>query len=152
MHLKGHRLDHKTRTSNQATPNNENYTSLLTYSTDNTNDVANGNVSNDAYSSKSSTNNLQNVHCVEYLLQENISKVSELREYVRRLLDYVTRKEKCSNDRLQNAKEWQQLAKVVDRLFFIVYVFAIVISLVYQFPKPPFLDQWIYWSHLTGGQ
>ena len=134
LHFRGHAVDRKRGVD-------ENF-SLLTYSGD-TDGISNS--TSDTYS-KSSTNHIQTPQSVEYLLQENITKVSELKEFVKRLLDYINRKERNSKERNETAKEWQQLAKVVDRLLFVLYVFAIVISLIYQFPRPPFLEKWQYWS------
>ena len=57
--------------------------------------------------------------------------VREIRRYLRQLMWRVHQKE----DRAKIALEWKVVALVMDRLFFFLYLAAIIISLATIFPK-----------------
>ena len=59
---------------------------------------------------------------------------TDIKEVKRLIRNYVTRlseKEKT----LVAAKEWRNLSRVIDRLFFYIYLVAIIVSLVTIFPR-----------------
>ncbi len=59
------------------------------------------------------------------------SDVQEIRRYLRTLIDRIYKKE----ERNKIALEWRIIALVMDRLFFFMYLAAIIISLATIFPK-----------------
>lgn len=59
------------------------------------------------------------------------SDVKEIRRYLRQMLGRVHMKE----ERAKIALEWKVVALVMDRLFFFLYLAAIIISLATIFPK-----------------
>jgi hypothetical protein len=59
------------------------------------------------------------------------SDVKEVKRLIRNYVGRLNEKEKS----LVAAKEWRNLSRVVDRLFFYVYLAAIIVSLVALFPR-----------------
>ena len=66
-------------------------------------------------------------------LSEIDDKVASMEAMLRKL---VTVKHEDSKERLLLRRKWRTLASVLDRLFVIVYIILIIISLIFLLPRP----------------
>ena len=78
---------------------------------------------------------------MEQLLQLNLAKLSDMKTALCQLLSLVKKKEKCSIERQTIILEWQLLAKITDRLLCVIYLAAIIGSLIFLFPTLPFMKE-----------
>ena len=63
-------------------------------------------------------------------------QMAELRKAVQRMEMKMEERRSRQHSEYVTALEWRSIASVLDRLFFVVYVVLITISLVVFFPKP----------------
>ncbi len=66
--------------------------------------------------------------------------LKEIRDYLRHMKKKVERTDQSN----KNADDWKQVALVLDRTFFFIYCFWLVISLIAMFPKTTvYPDNWL---------
>ncbi|CAD5112799.1 DgyrCDS2009 [Dimorphilus gyrociliatus] len=68
-----------------------------------------------------------------YLLE---CQLGELRVTLNEILKRIRLREEERLDQMESFYQWKSVAKVLDRLFFIIYVGVIAVSLAVLFPKP----------------
>ena len=78
-----------------------------------------------------------------HLHQNTESDIREIRRYLRQLMQRIHKKEEWN----RVALEWRIVALVMDRVFFFMYLFCIVISLATIFPKTYF--RWPQRPHIA---
>ncbi len=63
---------------------------------------------------------------------------THLRKIENGVSDMITafKEREINNDLIQIRREWQAVAVALDRLFFILFILAIVISVIVLFPRP----------------
>ena len=66
----------------------------------------------------------------------DVKFVEDMRRDLKQIETYMSRRVKEDNRKKFIVREWRDLAKILDRLFFIAYLVAIVLSLIFLFPTP----------------
>lgn len=80
---------------------------------------------------KSTTGDISNTSI--YLLE---CQLGELRLTLNEILKRMRMREEERLDEMESFYQWKSVAKVLDRLFFIIYIGVIAVSLAVLFPKP----------------
>ena len=62
--------------------------------------------------------------------------IEQLQRGITRLEEYICCKEQEQKLHGKSKKEWKEIASIMDRCFFILYIIIIVTSLTLMFPRP----------------
>ncbi len=65
------------------------------------------------------------------------NQLLEMRRTLDKMLDNTESKDSSAMETKHIVKEWKLVAQALDRVFFLVYIVCIIVSLVTLFPRPP---------------
>ena len=65
------------------------------------------------------------------------NRLRSLQAIIREVLDKQNRKEAKHNHEFDVMLQWRNVAAVLDRLFFLLYLASIITSLIILFPRSP---------------
>ncbi len=79
--------------------------------------------------------------CKLRILDKNCTRISRQLAEVKSILEVIMQTEAQKDREAAQlkciVKEWKLVAQCLDRLFFLVYLVSIILSLIFLFPRPP---------------